>query len=91
MMDFDPERADEGMFIVAAFRHAIGRRTAAVDCVAAVLCRLAPVMREHDRERICKEIAEAIKVNRAGYSFEVDVWQHVSEVLKKSLEEQSND
>ncbi len=82
-MKLDPESVDDSMFIICAFRYALGRSSYAVSCVANVLCRFMPKMRVNDMNLIEKEIKEAIKKDRAGHDCcDVTEWEHVLTVIK---------
>jgi hypothetical protein len=82
MATLDLRDVDDGMFVVAAFRYAIGRRSYAVSCIANVLRRLAPEMLPRDRCLIWKEIEEAIKRQQAGSYIDEDIWRTVQRRLE---------
>tara|TARA_Y100000310_G_C19975119_1_gene487220 strand:+ start:222 stop:500 length:279 start_codon:yes stop_codon:yes gene_type:complete len=55
-MEFNPSETNESMFVIAAFRYGLRRRSYAVSCITEMLIRLAPEMNKSDVELIIKEI-----------------------------------
>ena len=77
-----PKDTDDSMFIISAFRYALGRKTYAVGCVADVLIRLAPHMTPRDRHFILGEIREAIHTDRAGANVDEVHWLRVADAME---------
>lgn len=83
MASLDPKNIDDGMFIIAAFRYALGRRTYAVDCIITVLKRLIPEIKPLDLDMIVQEIEEAIKKKAAGDLFDEENWLELKDLIQK--------
>lgn len=79
--DIYPCATDDSMFIIAAFRYALGRRTYAVECISTVLARLAPKMRTEDRDLIVREIEEALAKGNAGDACDIESWKKLRNFL----------
>lgn len=62
-----------------AFRYCLGRRTYAVSTCASYLTARWNELEKHDRDRIVKEINEALAEGRAGDPCDVARWQSVLE------------
>lgn len=66
-----------------SFRYALGRRSAAVSTVADLVIKYKECLHKNDRDRIIKEITEAIEGDRAGDECDKVDWKKI----KKELEE----
>ena len=77
-----PKDTDDSMFIISAFRYALGRKTYAVGCVADVLIRLAPHMYVDDRARVIHEIQAAIDGGNAGAGIDIARWLQVADAME---------
>ena len=77
-----PTSVNGDMFILAAFRYALGRRTYAVACVADELLRFADAMDPFHKMLIAKEIREAIERGEAGDECDVRAWTRVAERME---------
>ena len=77
-----PKTVNGSMFVVGAFRYALGRRSYAVGCVASELIRIAPVLGSHTRELIVREIQDALDRDMAGMEYDRETWKEVASILK---------
>lgn len=60
-----------------AFRYALGRMTYAVDDVVTILISLKDELNGRIKHKICDEIKEAIKMNRAGHKCDLEDWKRL--------------
>jgi len=72
---------DLGQLTFWSFRYALGRKSAAVSIVADFVIKYKDFLDENDRERIIKEITEAINSDRAGDDCDKEEWFRVREIL----------
>lgn len=77
-----PHTVNGGMFVMAAFRYALGRRTYAVGCVADELLRFADAMDPFDKTLIASEIRVALDKGEAGDECDVRAWTEVAERME---------
>lgn len=72
---------EQDTILFYAFRYALGRMTYAVSDVAELLIKYKNILTPLHKERIIKEIDEAIERNSAGMSCDVKEWEQVKEVM----------
>jgi|JI10StandDraft_1071094.scaffolds.fasta_scaffold55099_2 hypothetical protein len=69
--------ADLNTIAFYAFRYALGRMTYAVDDVVTILISLKDELNGRTKHKICDEIKEAIKTNRAGHKCDQEDWKRL--------------
>jgi hypothetical protein len=74
----------EPVFLMYAFRYALGRQSYAVKDVAHALALHRDALRADWREQIVRDIEEAIAQRRAGAANDVEVWRAVAEMMKEA-------
>lgn len=71
-----------GRMLVWSFRYGLGRRTAAVSEIAALLITHQDRLADWERQQIVDAIERAIANGHAGMDCDVQDWRHVAEALR---------
>lgn len=85
-MQFDPlNNLDHELFVYSAFRYALGRMTYIVSSICDVLIFLEPELSNSTKEKIIKEIDDAIINSHAGMKMDVEQWTRVKNAFQESM------
>jgi hypothetical protein len=69
------------IFLLYAFRYALGRRSYAVQDVAEVMMANVGKFTAHEQSLVAHEIAEALAQDRAGMDMDRRTWENVRSVF----------
>lgn len=78
---------DVRIFMISAFRYALGRRTYFVKTVADMLLKNVELLSPGDRETIIGEINKAYSNYMIGGKMDKEVWFNLRDELKRTLED----
>lgn len=77
-----PSGAEISELVFWSFRYALGRRSAAVSIVAELTIKYKNYLNKNDRERIIKEITDALEKDGAGDDCDKADWKKVRTELQ---------
>lgn len=75
----------EPVFLMYAFRYALGRMTYAVGDVTSALLEHSDKLQQDWKEQIVRDIEEAVKYDRAGHQSDIEKWQQLREHFVQDL------
>lgn len=78
MIEIEPHELNDLLFY--SFRYTLGRMTYSVSTVAGLLTKYWEHLRINDKERIKKEITEAIESGCAGHDCDIAEWRKILEL-----------
>lgn len=80
-MKIEVNTGELNTLILCAFRYALGRKSYIVSDIASLISDYSEHIEPHIKERICKEIKEAIENNNYGMDMDKQIWSDLQESI----------